>query len=205
MVTARLNRFLAHQFARPEGPAGRLLVAPLLNAIGRPMMADALAALVPAPREAILDLGIGGGWLSARLVERGCAVTGVDPSAEVLARARRRLPGARLIEGRAEALPLPDAGLDKAASVNTLYFWADLARPAAELARVLKPGGRLVLGFQTAAAVRAWPGHVHGFAAWETGAVREALGAGGFTIIDEQHGRDWRVRDYVTLVGLRAG
>ncbi|MFN3370964.1 MAG: class I SAM-dependent methyltransferase, partial [Sphingomonadaceae bacterium] len=96
-MTAALDRFLARQFARPEGPVGRLLVAPLLDFIGRPMMADALAALEPAAGEAILDLGVGGGWLSARLAERGCRVTGIDPSPEVLARMRRRLPAARFM------------------------------------------------------------------------------------------------------------
>ncbi|MFN3370490.1 MAG: class I SAM-dependent methyltransferase, partial [Sphingomonadaceae bacterium] len=116
-----------------------------------------------------------------------------------------RLPAARVMVGQAEALPLDDASLDKAASVNSLYFWADLETPIGELARVLKPGGRLVLGFQTADAVRAWPGHVNGFAAWETGAIRAAVEAGGFRRIDETAAHDWRVRDYVTLVALRAG
>jgi SAM-dependent methyltransferase len=169
------------------------------------MMADALAALEPVPGETVLDLGVGGGWLSARLLARGCALVGVDPSAEVVARTRRRLPAGRFLEGRAEALPLADAALDGAASVNTIYFWPVLEPPVAELARVLKPGGRLVLGFQTAEAVRAWPGHVHGFTAWETADVEAALDAGGFRVVAVQAGRNWRVRDYCTLVALRAG
>lgn len=168
------------------------------------MMADALAALEPAPGEAVLDLGLGGGWLSARLLAHGCEVVGVDPSAAVLRRARARMPAGRFLRGRAEALPLPDASLDKAASVNALYFWPDLGAPTAELARVLKPGGRLVLGFQTADSVRAWPGHVHGFTAWETAEVTRALSAGGFRMVETRPGRNWRVRDYLTLVALRA-
>lgn len=200
-----LDRFLARQFARPSGPAGRLLVAPLLDAIGRPMMAQALAALEPEAGEAVLDLGVGGGWLSAQLLARGCRVTGVDPSPDMLVRARRRMPAGCFLEGRAEALPLENASLDKAASVNTLYFWPALDPALRELARVLKPEGRLVLGFQTAEAVRAWPGHVHGFTAWATADVRAGLEAAGFRLAGEVSARNWRVRDYVTLVALRGG
>jgi SAM-dependent methyltransferase len=94
--------------------------------------------------------------------------------------------------------------MDKAASVNTLYFWADPDAVMAELARVLRPGGRLVLGFQTAEAVRAWPGHVHGFHAWDEAAVVAAAEAAGFRIQALEPGLDPRVRDYRTLVARRA-
>ncbi len=185
--------------------AGRLLVAPMLDFIGRPVMADALQILAPTAGEAVLDLGVGGGWLSARLIAAGCDVTGVDPSPDVLVRARRRMPAGRFLEGRGEALPLADAAVHKAASVNTLYFWPGLDPPMAELARVLKPGGRLVLGFQTAEAVRAWSGHVHGFRTWETVEVVQAATRAGFDIERVETGRDWRVRDYCILAAVRGG
>jgi SAM-dependent methyltransferase len=206
-----LDRWLARQFAQPDGVAGQWLVGPLIDRIGAPMMRTAAEALAVQSGERVLDLGFGGGGLSAAVLRQGGHIVGVDRSAAMVRRAERLLAPAvasgraRFLEGSADALPLPNVGLDKAASVNTLYFWPDLARPIGELHRVLKPGGRLVLGFQTAEAVRAWPGHVHGFTAWETGAVREALGAGGFKVLHEQGGRDWRVGDYVTVVALRAG
>lgn len=199
-----LDRFLASQFARPHGAAGRFLLGPLLDWIGAPMMAAAFRALETRPGEAVLDLGIGGGALSRRLVRAGAAVTGVDPSPVLLDRARRRMPGALFLEGHGAAIPLPDAAMDKAASVNTLYFWADPGAVMAELARVLRPGGRLVLGFQTAEAVRAWPGHVHGFHAWDEAAIATAAEAAEFRILAVHAGRDPRVRDYRTLVARRA-
>jgi arsenite methyltransferase len=204
-----LDRFLAVQFARPQGAAGRLLLGPLLDWVGAPMMNAAFHALEPRAGEAILDLGIGGGALSARLLRAGVQLTGVDPSDAMLARAAGRHRAAvrdgqaQFLAGSAAALPLADAAVQKAASVNTVYFWADLGRGMAELSRVLRPGGRLVLGFQTAEAVRAWPGHVHGFRAWEDAELVAAVEGAGFAIDGIRAGHDRRVRDYRTLIALR--
>lgn len=199
-----IRRFLAEQFARPQGAAGRFLVAPLLDWTGAPMMAAAFRALAPQPGEAILDLGIGGGALSRRLVRAGAVVTGVDPSEVLLAEARRRIgPAATFRPGRGEAIPLADGSMDKAASVNTPYFWSALGPVMAELARVLKPGGRLVLGFQTAESVRAWPGHVHGFHAWTEAEIVAALGTAGLPVEDIRPGHAARVREYRTLIARK--
>lgn len=196
-----IRRFLAEQFARPRGAAGRFVVAPLLDWVGAPMMAAAFAALEPRPRERILDLGVGGGALSRALAKTGVRVTGVDPSEVVLEGARRRIGDkGTFLQGRGEAIPLADASMDKAASVNALYFWTDLAPVFAELARVLTPGGRLVLGFQTAESVRAWPGHVHGLKAWDEAAIGAALEAAGFAILSVRPGQSVRVGDFRTLV-----
>jgi SAM-dependent methyltransferase len=90
-------------------------------------------------------------------------------------------------------LPLDDASVDRAVSVNTLYFWPELGPPIAELRRVLKPGGLLVLCYQVADSVRAWPGHVHGFCVHEDAAVDAALAAAGFRLGSEASGQDRRV------------
>ena len=169
------------------------------------MMAAAFAALAPEAGEAILDLGVGGGALSRALARAGVRVTGVDPSDVVLAGARRSIGDrGRFLMGRGEAIPLADGAMDKAASVNALYFWDALGPVMAELARVLRPGGRLVLGFQTAESVRAWPGHVHGLKAWDEGAIAAALAEAGFAILSVRPGRSARVGDFRTLVACKA-
>ena len=65
-------------------------------------------------------------------------------------RARRLVDGGRLElhGGDSSALPWPDATFDGAFTVHTIYFWVEPAPHLAELRRVLRPGGRLVLAFR---------------------------------------------------------
>ena len=100
----------------------------------------ALRTLVPWTGEG-LEIGVGTGRFAAPL---GIA-TGLDPSPAMLTHAAGR--GIRVVEGRAEALPWADATFDHALVVTTLCFVDDAAAMATEARRVLRPGGRLVLGF----------------------------------------------------------
>jgi ubiquinone/menaquinone biosynthesis C-methylase UbiE len=101
---------------------------------------------IEGPR--VLEVSFGTGWLLTRYAGR-YRTDGVDLNPELIAVARRNLDrtGVRadLRQGRVEALPYPDATFDTV--VNTMAFtgYPDGAAAAAELARVLKPGGRLVL------------------------------------------------------------
>jgi SAM-dependent methyltransferase len=108
--------------------------------------ADALVrSAAPRPGEDALDLGCGTGNVAAALVAAGARVVGVDPAARLVEVARGAVPGATFLEGRAEALPLPARSVDLAVSSFALIFCPEPARAAAELARVLRPGGRLVM------------------------------------------------------------
>jgi SAM-dependent methyltransferase len=104
-----------------------------------------LLAGLPAVGDAILDLGCGDGYLLELLAGRGCRdLVGVDMSPEELAAAAARpgLAGVRLVEARAEALPLPPASVDWALSHMAFMLMAEVEAVVAELARVLRPGGR---------------------------------------------------------------
>ncbi len=96
----------------------------------------------------VLDLGAGTGKLTTRLVERGLNVVAVDPIAEMLDVLRDTLPGTPGLLGTAEQIPLPDSHVD-AVLVAQAWHWFDPERATAEIARVLRPGGRLGLVWNT--------------------------------------------------------
>lgn len=114
----------------------------------RALVHDALAAL---PGERILDVGCGPGFYVAELLERVGAeghVTGVDPSVPMLSLAGARVEGhenVELLEAPATALPFASGSFDAAVSVQVLEYVEDLPSALAELHRVLRPGGRLVV------------------------------------------------------------
>jgi ArsR family transcriptional regulator len=108
---------------------------------------EALGALLP-PAWTVADLGCGAGTLAAALAPHVKRVIGVDQSAAMLRTARRRLDGAANVElhrGELEALPLPAASCDAALAVLVLSYVPEVAPVLTEAARILKPGGRLVL------------------------------------------------------------
>jgi ArsR family transcriptional regulator len=108
---------------------------------------EALLALLPA-EWTVADLGCGTGHLAAALAPHVARVVGVDASAAMLRAAHRRTAGldnVELRQARLEALPLADASCDGALMVLALSFAPEPARALAEMARVLRPGGRGVV------------------------------------------------------------
>ncbi len=122
-----------------------------LGAITEALEQRLLLGLVgdPAGRR-ILDAGCGDGALACTLAARGAVVTGVDPDPAMLAAARGRADRAGVqptfVAGRVDRLPFPDASFDVVVAVTVLCFVPDAAGAVREMARVLRPGGRLVIG-----------------------------------------------------------
>ncbi len=119
--------------------------ASLLNAYyERPAML-ALAGEVAGRR--ILDAGCGSGPLFAALRDRGAIVTGFDKSARMVELARRRLGAGAdlLVADLASPLPFPGGTFDDAVASLVLHYLEDWGPALAELRRVLKPGGRLIV------------------------------------------------------------
>ncbi|HEY0226946.1 MAG TPA: class I SAM-dependent methyltransferase [Mycobacterium sp.] len=116
---------------------------------GRPSYPpEAIDWLLPRGARKVLDLGAGTGKLTTRLVERGLDVVAVDPIPDMLELLRTSLPETRALLGTAEEIPLEDNSVD-AVLVAQAWHWVDPERAIPEVARVLRPGGRLGLVWNT--------------------------------------------------------
>jgi demethylmenaquinone methyltransferase / 2-methoxy-6-polyprenyl-1,4-benzoquinol methylase len=110
-----------------------------------------VATIGAVPSDRVLDVAAGTGLVSQALVERyGCRVVALDQSAPMLTRARAKLATSpllagrvELVQGEAEALPFADAEFDHLTFTYLLRYVDDPAATLRELARVVKPGGRI--------------------------------------------------------------
>jgi ubiquinone/menaquinone biosynthesis C-methylase UbiE len=118
----------AYERARPDYPPAA--VAWLAERIGA------------RPGRAVVDLAAGTGKLTRPLAATGAEIVAVEPVAEM--RARIGPAAARVLDGTAEAIPLPDASAD-AVTVAQAFHWFDGPAALAEIHRVLRPGGALAL------------------------------------------------------------
>lgn len=123
------------------------------------------------PGERALDVGCGTGNYTLSLATRGAKAVGVDPAPAMLAIATRKareagLP-ARFAQAIAENLPFPAGSFDLVVSVTTLEFVVSPEAAVAEMVRVLRPGGRLVVGV-----LNAWSLWALVYR-WRTGSVYE--------------------------------
>ena len=121
------------------------LFVPALFAPWGPVVTD--AAGVKAGDQ-VLDVACGTGALTVAVADRVGAsgsVVGLDASPEMLAVARRKPVPVEWLEGRAEALPLPDRSFDAVVSQFALMFFEDRPSALREMMRVLRPGGRLAV------------------------------------------------------------
>ncbi len=172
-VTAQGARDIADGIGRDRSPRTRQalelfsglprrydLLSALLSFGQDPRWRRALVSEVaPAPAQRVLDVATGTGMVAAELLARcDCTVVGIDQSPEMLAAARARFadpmrePGAsggerrarvELFEGRAEALPFADGSFDALTFTYLLRYVDDPCAVVRELARVVRPGGRV--------------------------------------------------------------
>ncbi|HEX6723649.1 MAG TPA: class I SAM-dependent methyltransferase [Gaiella sp.] len=103
----------------------------------------------------VVDLGAGTGKLTRSLVALGHRVTAVEPLEKMLDRLRIAVPGATALLGSAESLPLPDGGADVVTCAQA-FHWFDQEVALREIARVLRPGGRIALVWNTRDDSQGW-------------------------------------------------
>jgi ubiquinone/menaquinone biosynthesis C-methylase UbiE len=99
------------------------------------------------PADRLLDVGCGTGALLERLtaIHSPAQMVGLDPTPQMLALARQKLPGVALLEGFAERLPFQAEEFDVVVSCSVFHYIQDPAAALREMRRVLRRGGRLVI------------------------------------------------------------
>jgi SAM-dependent methyltransferase len=110
----------------------------------KPAFEAGLDAIAITPDLRLLDVGCGSGLALRLAADRGASVTGLDASSGLLEHARRRVPGAPLVQGELEQLPFADGSFDVVTGFNSFQYAAQPAVALAEAARVLAPGGRVL-------------------------------------------------------------
>ncbi len=129
-----------------------LLSRILFGRFFRGIAAD-VAAIAPAGGK-VLEVGCGPGLLSIRLARsHGLDVTGLDLDAQMIDRARANLrrasatdgPSPSFVVGDIAALPFGDGSFDLVVSTFSMHHWSDRTAGLAEIARVLRPGGRALV------------------------------------------------------------
>jgi ubiquinone/menaquinone biosynthesis C-methylase UbiE len=120
----------AYERGRPGYPAG------VIEWLG--------AKLDLRPGRTVADVGAGTGKLTRELVASGATVMAVEPVPGMRSVLRQAVPGIQVLDGTAEALPMPDESID-AITVAQAFHWFDAPRTVAEFHRVLRPGGRFAV------------------------------------------------------------
>ena len=167
-----------------------------------PVSREVVRAVSPQPGEHVVDIGAGMVPATVLAAKAGAAVLAVDPTRymrRILAARRLGQRGRndiRVADGSAESIPVDDHSIDAVWTVNTMHHWTNMDAAIVELARVLRPGGRLVLVDEDfdapahpafAKSQERWAHRHHHFARIDPAAVAASLIAAGFASAEGSH------------------
>lgn len=179
-----INEYIARQFANLRGIGGRIVMA-VMNRQNAEMYKATEALLHPKDTDTVLDIGCGNGVMLERLADvHDCRFIGTDISEDVLRSAKLRVRSKRveLLCCSVDDMPLEDSTVDAAFTINTLYFWDNLARGFEEVARVLKPEGTFIATHYTSSALDAYPHTQYGYSKHSENEVATAACNAGFSV-----------------------
>lgn len=186
-------RHIAAQLRKPSGEQGAE-VGRMMNTGNDLMNRYTLEALPLTAGCTILEVGMGNGafvpelfTMCSDLHYHGCDYSelmvseATELNAELCASGKASFECADIIK-----LPYPDRHFDLIFTVNTLYFWDDTQAALAELGRVLRTGGHLVISIRPKSVMQHYPFVKHGFAMYEPEELASLLASEGFKVIRQE-------------------
>jgi len=203
--------FIARQSAHPRGILGTIIGHVMASETARDN-AHAISLLAVQNGERVLDVGTGHGHSLSVIAKAAHDVVaiGVDSSDAMLAIAAQKnhmlmqSGQVRIEKASSDHMPFDDCSFDAVMTVHTIYFWHAAEHHLREIARVLRKGGRFVIGFKPAedeAATSNFPASVYTF---RTTAEIEALVAkAGFAIVGDSSRRGDAGASMVWLKAIR--
>jgi len=205
-----LGKFLANQLREPSGIIGGLILPRLFNSRNAALNDLTLECLGLEPRDRVLDVGCGGGYLLRRMADvvTDGLVAGVDLSPRMVSFCDRRyrpLIQAGTLEVRhasAQDLPYPSAFFTRACSVNTIFYLSEPGLAISELWRVLAAGGMLVICFTSKKSLQKRRFAKHGLSLFEDDEVRGLMQSSGFREVCLVPGTD-KHRQFTCAVGRK--
>ncbi len=184
-------REIASQLRKPHGERG-YETGDKMNNGNREMNERVISRIRELNPQRALEIGFGNGHFIQQLFAGTnlTRYTGVDFSPEMIDAAGRNNAQALdngsvvLHESHADQLPVENASQDLVFAVNVLYFWENPARELAEIRRVLKPGGNLLLAIRPAEQMRHLPFTAHGFLLYSPEELQQLAEHNGFSCLE---------------------
>ncbi len=191
MFLARLmpKKVLSLQARKPSGLIGRFLMGSFFNKMNKDLNSFVLETLELHPTHHVLEVGFGPGELINRLasITTQGHIEGIDFSSAMLREATKNnqqhivANRVRIQKGDCKELNFANESFDSVCSVNTIYFWNPPEMYLAEIFRVIKSGGKLVLGLRDQEQMSKLPLDKGIFATYKINEVIEHLLNAGFS------------------------
>lgn len=181
---------IASQLRRPQGEAG-IQTGIRMNEGNAWINRYTLETLEPVPGELVMEIGMGNGYFVRELLDRapGVRYIGCDFSetmVEEASKMNRDLMDAGDVSfylAAADRLPVADNSIDKIFTVNTLYFWNDVKSVFAEMRRVIRPGGKLIISIRPKWQMQRYPFTKFGFVMYDSDELSRLVQENNFTPI----------------------
>jgi len=209
MEVVMLAKLMLHQARHPKGLGGRI-VAFFMNKGNQDVNDFVVQSLDISPSHHVLDLGFGGGLMFSPLLR---ALTtgklyGLEISRTMIEQASKKyskpiLEGKlELKEGTVDKMSFVDGQFDRILTVNTVYFWPNVDAGLVEIARVLKPGGLVGIGYRSRGTLVSLGYEKYGVNAVSEDKVESAAKSAGLEIVGT-HAKKARFDDRVTVAKKR--